>query len=113
MWSENLVELENSLEAECSDSRMDGNTLQQGDAITNGNVGGKLAEVWGITGVVAGTKDYVLALQTANKEVETLCGVSLALLTSECLCHTYLESCYQRSLFQDQRRQSRTNLGAG
>lgn len=62
MWSENLVKLENFLEAQRGDSGMDGNTLQQGDAITNGNVGGKPAEVWGITGVVAGTKDDVLAL---------------------------------------------------
>ena len=92
---------------------MHGNTLQQGDTITNGNIGRKPAEIWGITGVVAGTKEYVFALQIANKEFETLCGVSLALLTAEGLCHTYLGSCYQHSLSRDQRRQSRTNPGAG
>lgn len=112
MWSENLVELESFLKAQRSDSGMDGNTLQQGDTITNGNIGRKPAEIWGITGVVAGTKDYVFTLQIANKKFETLCSVSLAQLTNKCLYHTYLESCCRRSLSQDQRRQSRTNLGA-
>lgn len=74
MWSEDLVELENSLEAQRSDPWVDRNTSQQGDAITDGNFGRKPAEVRGITRVVASAKDDVLALLIANKEVETLCG---------------------------------------
>ena len=113
MWSENLVEREGLLEAQRSDSGMDSNTPQQGDAITNGNVSRKSAEVGGITGVVASTKDDVFALPIVNKEIETLCGGSSAPPKPSCVFHTYLESYYQRFLSQDQRRQSRTNPGAG
>jgi len=75
MRREDGVELQNVLEAQCSNPWMDGNALQERYTVTDRNIRGKPAQVRGITRVMASTKDDVLALPVANIKVETLCAV--------------------------------------